>query len=109
VKCNKPHTIAEELVLPAALDLVSTMIEESAVQKLKAVPLSNNTICRRIDKISEDINDQLVAKMRGNEFSLQLNEATTSTSNKMLTCCATYALLITTTTSLKICSFVSPF
>ena len=58
------------------------MIGESAAQKLKAVPLSNNTIRRRIDKISDDINDQLVAKMRGNEFSLHLDEATTSTSNK---------------------------
>ena len=40
-KCIKPHTIAEELVLPAALDLVSTMIGESAAEKLKPVPLSN--------------------------------------------------------------------
>ena len=78
---KKLRTIAEELVLPAAIDLVSTMIEESAPQKLKAVPISNNTISRRIDKISDDINDQLVAKMHGNEFSLQLDEATTSTSN----------------------------
>ena len=38
-KCKKPHTIAEELVLPAALDLVSTMIGESVAQKLKVVPL----------------------------------------------------------------------
>ena len=29
-KCKKLHTIAEELVLPAALDLISTMIGESA-------------------------------------------------------------------------------
>ena len=58
------------------------MIGESAVQKLKAVPLSNNTINRRIDKISDDISDKLVAKMRGNEFSLQLDEVTISTSNK---------------------------
>jgi len=72
----------EELVLPAALDLVSAMIGESTAQKLKAVPLSNNTICRSIDKISDDINDQLVGKMCGNEFSLQLDEATTSTNNK---------------------------
>ena len=81
-KCKKLHTFAEELVLPAAIDLVSTMIGESAAQKLKAVPISNNTISRRIDKISDDINDQLVAKMHGNEFSLQLDEATTNTSNK---------------------------
>jgi len=25
-KSNKPHTIAEELILPAAIDLVSTML-----------------------------------------------------------------------------------
>ena len=66
----------------SCLDLVSTIIGESGAQKLKAVPLSNNTISRRIDKISVDINDHLVAKMRGNEFSLQLDEATTGTSNK---------------------------
>ena len=81
-KCKKLHTIAEELVLPAALDLVLTIIGESAAQKLKAVPLSNNTISRRIDKISDNINDHLVAKMREKEFSLQLDETTTSTSNK---------------------------
>ena len=69
-------------MLPSALYLVSTMIGGSVAQKLKAVPLINNTIFRRIDKISDDISDQLVAKMHGNEFSLQLDEATTSTSDK---------------------------
>ena len=69
-------------MLPAALDLVSTMIGESAAQKLKAVLLSNNTISRRSDKTSNDINHQLLVKMPENEFSLQLDEATTSTSNK---------------------------
>ena len=63
-KCKKMHAIAEELVLPAAIDLVSTMIGETVAQKLKVVPLSNNTICRRIEKISDDINDQLIAKVR---------------------------------------------
>ena len=63
-KCKKQYIIAEELVLPAALDLVSTMIGASVAQKLKALPLSNSTICRRIDEISDDISDQLVAKMR---------------------------------------------
>ena len=39
-KCKKLHTTAEELMLPAALDLVLTIIGKSAAQKLKAVPLS---------------------------------------------------------------------
>ena len=74
-------------MLPSPLDLVSTTIGESVAQKLKAVLLSNNIICRKIDKIS-DISDQLVAKLRGNKFSLRLDEATTSTSDKdaYLTC-----------------------
>ena len=108
-KCKKLHTIVKELVLIAALDLVSTIIGESAAQKLKAVPLSNNTISRRIDKISDDVNDHLVAKMRGNEFSLQLDEATTSTSNKDAYFICYVALSITTTILLKICSFANLF
>ena len=78
-------------MLRAALDLVSTMIGESVAQKLKVVLLSNNIICKKIDKIS-DIVDQLVAKMRGNEFSLPLDETTTSTSDEdaYLICCVRF-------------------
>ena len=36
------------------------------------------TICRRIEKIADDINDQLVTNMRGDEFNSQLDEATVS-------------------------------
>ena len=50
-------------MLLVALDLVSTMIGEGLAQKPKAVPLSNNTICRKIDKILDDISDRLVAKI----------------------------------------------
>ena len=75
----KTHIIALELILPAATDFILTMIEEAAVQEL---PLSSNTLCKKMEKISDDINDQLVAKMHENDFSLQLDEATTSISNK---------------------------
>ena len=82
-KCKKQHTVAEELILSAVIDLVSAITGESAAQERKAVPLTNYIICRMTDnKIADDINNQLVAKMRGNEFSLQLDKATTSTSNK---------------------------
>jgi hypothetical protein len=59
-KCKKPHTIAEELILPAAIDMVNIMIGESAGKLLSKVPLSNNTISRRIQHIAEDLNDQLI-------------------------------------------------
>jgi hypothetical protein len=60
VKWKKPHTIAEELILPAAVDMVNIMIGVSAVKPLSKVPLSNNTINSRIQHIVEDPNDQLI-------------------------------------------------
>lgn len=85
-KCKKPHTIAEELILPAAVDMVSLMIGESAGKLLSKVPLSNNTISRRIHDIAEDLNDQLIEKLKGKEFGLQLDEATDSNSDAHLIC-----------------------
>jgi hypothetical protein len=63
-KCKKPHTIAEELILPGAVDMVSIMVGESAGKLLLKVPLSNNTISRRIQHMAEDIIDQLIEKMK---------------------------------------------
>jgi len=44
---------AEKLILPSAIDMVSTMIGEFAANKL---PLSNNSICHRIHGISDNRN-----------------------------------------------------
>ena len=91
-KCKKSHTIAEELILPAAVDLATTMIGEEAAQKLILVPqLSNDTMCRRIDGMAEDIHDQLIDQMKEREFSLQLDEATDNSRNAHLIC---YALFV---------------
>jgi hypothetical protein len=38
------------------------MIGESAGKLLSKVPLSNNTISQRIQRIAEDLNDQLIEK-----------------------------------------------
>jgi hypothetical protein len=61
-KCKKPHTIAEEVILLAAVDMANIMIGESAGKLLSKVPLSNNTISRRIQHIAKDLNDQLIEK-----------------------------------------------
>jgi hypothetical protein len=60
-KCKKPHTLAEEFILPAALDM-NIMIGESAGKPLSKVPFSNNTVICRIQHIAEDLNDQLIEK-----------------------------------------------
>jgi len=42
-KSKDPHAISEELIIPAAIDLISTMIEGTA-QQLVLVPLSNDSL-----------------------------------------------------------------
>lgn len=61
---KKPHTIAGNLILPAAMDIVSIMIGDAAAKQLKNVPLSDNTISSRIQDMPEDINDQLIEKLK---------------------------------------------
>ena len=59
-KCKKSHSIAEEIILSAVIDLASTMIGGEAAEKLKLVPLSNDTVCRRIGDMVLDLHDQLI-------------------------------------------------
>uniref|UniRef100_A0A8C6P379 DUF4371 domain-containing protein n=1 Tax=Nothobranchius furzeri TaxID=105023 RepID=A0A8C6P379_NOTFU len=71
---NKPFTIAGDLLLPAAVVLAEMMLDRRAAEKLKTVPLSNDTIRRRIDKTGTDIVEQVVGKL-SDSFSLQLDES----------------------------------
>uniref|UniRef100_A0A667Z2X6 HAT C-terminal dimerisation domain-containing protein n=1 Tax=Myripristis murdjan TaxID=586833 RepID=A0A667Z2X6_9TELE len=74
---KQPHTIAEKLLLPAAIDIVSTVIDEKSAEKLKCIPLSNNTVSRRIHDISENLEEQLVSRLKAaGDFSIQLDEST---------------------------------
>jgi hypothetical protein len=61
-KCKKLHTIVEEVILPAAVDMVNIMIDESAGKLLSKVPSSYNTISRRLQHIAGDLNEQLLEK-----------------------------------------------
>ncbi|XP_069092632.1 protein FAM200A-like [Pleurodeles waltl] len=83
---KKPHTVAEELILPAAVDMVTIMLGEDAGKQLLKVPLSNNTISRRINDMADDINDQLMCNLKGKDFALQLDEATDTQKDTHLIC-----------------------
>ncbi|XP_041075539.1 SCAN domain-containing protein 3-like [Polyodon spathula] len=53
------------------------MIDKKAADALKTVPLSNNTVCCRIDDMGIDIVDQVVEKLKhSGSFALQLDEWT---------------------------------
>jgi hypothetical protein len=66
--------------------MVSTLIEKFVVNQLKNISLSNNTNSRRIQNISDNINDQLIDKLRNKNFAIQLDEATDSNKDAYLMC-----------------------
>ena len=44
VRAKKPHNIGEELLKPAALDMVRTVYGHELAKKIEGVPLSNDTV-----------------------------------------------------------------
>nr|XP_008103991.1 PREDICTED: SCAN domain-containing protein 3 isoform X1 [Anolis carolinensis]XP_008103992.1 PREDICTED: SCAN domain-containing protein 3 isoform X1 [Anolis carolinensis]XP_008103993.1 PREDICTED: SCAN domain-containing protein 3 isoform X1 [Anolis carolinensis]XP_008103994.1 PREDICTED: SCAN domain-containing protein 3 isoform X1 [Anolis carolinensis]XP_008103995.1 PREDICTED: SCAN domain-containing protein 3 isoform X1 [Anolis carolinensis]XP_008103997.1 PREDICTED: SCAN domain-containing protei len=78
-RAMKPHTTAEDLLLPAAKDIVQVMIGDEFVTKLSALPLSNDTVRRRINDLSADILGQVIQEIKSAPlpiFSIQLDEST---------------------------------
>ncbi len=76
-KAGKAHTIGETLILPAAKDLCSVMLGEAAASKIDSVPLSDNTISRRISDMAQDVKEQVLDSVRHSPFfALQIDEST---------------------------------
>ena len=76
-KSKKSHTVAEQLILPACKAIVNEMLGPEAAKEITKVPLSDNTISRRIDEMSADIESVVLNKILvSNKFALQLDEST---------------------------------
>ncbi|XP_077065697.1 SCAN domain-containing protein 3-like [Siphateles boraxobius] len=88
---KKAFTIAEELVLTAAVDMCREMIGEAAAKKLLTIPLSNDTVSHRIADMATDIQHQLLERIKSSPFfSLQLDESTDVTNAALLLVFARY-------------------
>ncbi|CAH1987300.1 unnamed protein product [Acanthoscelides obtectus] len=75
-KSGKPHTIGEKLILPAVEEVFKTVLHKPASDIIKRIPLSNNTVERRIDEMSSDIESFLCNYLQTTHFSIQLDEST---------------------------------
>jgi zinc finger BED domain-containing protein 5/7/8/9 len=78
-KAKKPHTLAEEVIMPCAKDIVRHIFGEDAMKKLNPISLSNDTVHRRIKEMSADILSQVIHEMKTAPlglFALQVDETT---------------------------------
>ncbi|GBP32169.1 Protein ZBED8 [Eumeta japonica] len=53
-KSGKPRNIGEQLVSPTVEEVLKTVLHKSSFDILKRIPLSNNTVQRRVDEMSSD-------------------------------------------------------
>lgn len=76
-KQAKPHTIGENLILPAAKEIVKCMFGEKMARELDVIPMSNNTVSRRIADMSDNLkNHQIQRILQSDYFAIQLDEST---------------------------------
>lgn len=92
-KQGRPHTDGEKLLKPAFEIYLRTMQESKQVQReLTALPLSNDTVRRRIDEIAVHLHSKLVKVLQKNKFSLALDETTVRHSECLLLVYARFQL-----------------
>ena len=76
-KTGKPHTDGENFLLPGTKIIVEKMLGEKALQPIKLLSLSDNTVKRRIDAMADNVLDQLIQDVKASRFyAIQLDEST---------------------------------
>ncbi|XP_054719001.1 zinc finger BED domain-containing protein 5-like [Uloborus diversus] len=76
-KMKNPHTVGEIPILPSCKEIVRGMLGPGEEKEMVRVPLCDDTIIRRIDDISDDIEATLVDKLRvAGKFAFQVDEST---------------------------------
>jgi hypothetical protein len=84
-KNKSPHTIGEKLLLPVIKDVCNTMFGSDFVRKIENIPLSNDTIQRRIKDMSLNVSSQVITRVKFSPFfSLQTDESTDIEKNAQL-------------------------
>ena len=82
-KSGKNHTIGEDLLKPA-ISVFLRKVLQTDDKDVQAMALSNNTVSRRIDEMGQDVELQLIEKLKSQTFSLQIDECTVRKSEALL-------------------------
>lgn len=90
---KKTHTIAEELAEDSrGVDMIPVMLDDASASKLNIIPLSNDTVARRIDDIANDLQEQLVDALKDKRFALQCDDTTDSNEDCLFTAAVRFDL-----------------
>ena len=91
-KSKKPFTVGEELVHPEAVKIAEIVFGSAHALEVKKIPLSNDTIARRISEICENQLQQLIDRVKNSpRFAIQLDESTNITNAAQLMVFIRYA------------------
>ena len=84
-KAGKPHSIGEDLLMPVIHEVLKTVVHHSSPEQIiKRIPLSNNTVRRRIDEMAADVEEKLCDILKNTSFSLQIDESTLPSNEALL-------------------------
>ena len=61
-------------------------LNENAKKWINSIPLSNNTIMRRIDEMSDNIENKLCDYLKENLFSIKIDKSTLRNSESLILC-----------------------
>lgn len=75
-QAGEAHTVAENLIKPCVKDIIECMFDEKAAKVIDTIPLSNDTISRRIGELAENVKATLISRIKSTKFSLQMDEST---------------------------------
>jgi hypothetical protein len=64
---KKNHTTGKDLIKPAISTFLKTVLKKDD-KDVRGMPLSNNTISKRIDEMAKDVEIQLVEKLRSRQI-----------------------------------------
>ncbi|KAJ8019024.1 Protein ZBED8 [Holothuria leucospilota] len=85
-RSGKPHSIGEQLIKPAVGVVLKTVMGKDPNPVLSSIALSNDSVARRIDEMSTDVEDKLCSELRNTYFAIQLDESTLQDSEALLLC-----------------------
>ena len=82
---TNPFSVAENLVLPAAVKLSEIVHGKKYGDEIRKIPLSNDTVARRIAESSDDQFQQLITRLKKSQkCAIQLDETTNVSKNAEL-------------------------